>query len=272
MRITESFLRRIIREELLNEDLEGFIRKTSDIYYTGDYRDPSLEGDYNKSLGIKQKARRVKQIWAEEADHDFMDSVIKVHWLKKQNVGESLSRFLSMSRKNEISTMGYLPGTSSFRSSWGPLGVVVKGHTTLAANEMLAIYSGYAGRLDPGENEKHKRSGTRKRPTAFYGGVSPAESRSHEYILDRSSFDRKTVDHNEFIIASWEPVGIVFSEEFLDVLADAVESIERGQFEPWYSIAKAFVDSGLPALSEHDEAIARSLIANVTEKQAEGSS
>ena len=76
MRITESQLRRIIREELLDETLQGFRDRTSNIEYSGNFYDPTFEADPTS----KKLARDVKRAWNEEADHSFMDSIIKIHW------------------------------------------------------------------------------------------------------------------------------------------------------------------------------------------------
>lgn len=257
MRITESKLRQLIKETLIREDLQGFINATSDIRYTGDYRDPTFDGEHNKSLNIKQKARQIKQAWSLEADHDFMNEVIKIHWIKQENVRENLKKVLNTSRMNEISTMGYLPGSPDFKSTWGPIGVVIQGRTTLAANHMSAIFSGYAGRLDPEVTAKYEKTGIPRRPTAFWGGKNPENSRSQEYILDRKSFKPQQQGQNEFIVANWKPIGIVFSQEFTDYMIDTLMGDLPAQIEPGNSAVRAFIDSGLPALDKNDEMYAQ---------------
>ena len=132
MKITESRLRQIIRE-----DLAGFLNKTKDIQYSSDSIDPTFDKLPNEEF--KPAARAVKQAWAAEADHDFMHDVIKVHWLKFIGTEAQLQRLSNMSGKNEVSTMGYLPESEEFKSKWGPIGIVVQGRTTLAANSMSAI-------------------------------------------------------------------------------------------------------------------------------------
>jgi hypothetical protein len=243
MRITEAWLRNTIREILL-EDLAGFIGRTKDITYVGDLKDPTFSSEYSKSQGHKAQARSVKQAWAAEVDREFIDSLVKVHWLKDVGVRESLARFLNMSRNNEIATMGYLPD-ADLQSNWGTLGVVVKGFTTLAANDMNAIRSGYAADIPPEIASKQARSGTRKRPTSFHGGTADS-GRSREYILDDQSFNRAKQGSNEFILANWEPVAVVLSTRF-----------RENKFEPLFrrtreDIEAAFNESGLPAHSAED--------------------
>lgn len=247
MRITEAQLRSLINEMLL-EDLAGFIKRTEDINYVGDLRDPTFSSEYSISQGLEARARRVKQAWAAEADREFIDSLIKVHWLTDAGVKENLARFLNMSRNNEIATMGYLPG-DDMQTNWGALGVVVKGFTTLAANNMNAIRSGYAADIPPEIASKQVRSGSRKRPTSFHGGTADS-GRSREYILDRQSFNRSAQGNNEFILTRWEPVAVVFSSRF-----------REDQFDPLFTkhhenILAAFRESGLPAYSDEDARIA----------------
>lgn len=223
MRIAEGQLRQIVREEILNEDLQGFLRRTSDVSYGGDPdMDPTFEGDPE----ARSLARQVKQAWAAEADHSFMDSVTKIHWMKNPS-RDNMQRMLGGGR-DEISTMGYTSGP--YRSGpqgmdnvWGKIGLVVQGRTTLAANSMDTIYSGYHKNVPQSVRAKYRSSGLRKRPIGF------SKWKSEDYILDAASFDSSGQGENEFIVGGWKVVAVVLTErQFQDVRAalDAAEAEE----------------------------------------------
>ena len=254
MRITEGALRRIIRESLLAEDLTGFMEKTKDVSYRGSVQDPTFDLDRNKKN--KAGARNVKQIWSEEADHKFMERAIKIHWLKKAGLKEKLQNFLSMSGRNEISTMGYLPGAETFMSNWGPIGVVVQGRTTLAANRMSALMSGYGGSLPPETVAKYAPSGVPRRSTFFFGTAVRGEtSYADEYILDRESFDAAQQGGNEFIVANWTPVGVALAKPVVEsMISQALgETVPRVTPEEIGGYISAAESTGLPWTSELDD-------------------
>lgn len=210
MRITESQLRRIIREEIINETYQSFLDRAGNMKLSADFNDPTFE----KSPSSRKTSRDLKRIWGEEADHDFMDSVVKIHWISNRRAGEresairAIKKFLSVSGKNEISTSGYLPDNDEFKSKWGGYGVIVKGRVTFAANDMNQIISGYALKLPDKVAQKYKSSGIPKRPTVF--NVSDSFTLGKDYILDAESFDPSSSERgNEFIVGNWRPVAII---------------------------------------------------------------
>ena len=95
-------IRNLIHEILL-EDFAGFAKRTQELQYTSDATDPTFE----KQKLFKLQAREVKRIWKAEADHEFMRSLIKIHWIKdlkergsKQiNININLLDFLALPRK-----------------------------------------------------------------------------------------------------------------------------------------------------------------------------
>ena len=236
MRIAESQLRRIIREELLDETLQGFRDRTSNIEFSGNFYDPTFEADPTS----KKLARDVKRAWNEEADHSFMDSIIKIHWFasggSERTAAKMMERFLSMPRSNEISTTGYLPNSDEFVSMWSDFGIIVKGRATFASNNMDTVASGY-GRLLPDEvKQKYKSSGIPKRPTIYNTAGDKPQHDYDDYILDAESFvpdaqDRRIASRvpdasreNEFIVKHWTPVAIIrsFKTKHLMVFEDRV--------------------------------------------------
>jgi len=121
----------------------------------------------------------VKQAWSAHVDRAFIDSVIKVHFTpldtRKDPLAE-LEALVNSNKKNEISTVGYLP--EEFRNNikdvelakqawYGKnqqarykVAVKMSGYTTLAANDNL-----FSGRKPNAEDEeKYAASGVPKFP------------------------------------------------------------------------------------------------------------
>ncbi len=241
--------RHLIREMLL-EDLKGFQQRTRGSDYMSSFDDPTFDQPYQKQLPHKALAKDVKRAWAAEADHNFMKSLIKVHWLSGLDWEKKLDRFLSLEGNNEVSAMGYLPDSKKVRSSWGTVGVLIQGRVTLAANDMNAITSGYFKDVPEEVASKYKSSGVPRRSTVFsstantYGYSSGGGSGA--YILDRSSFDPERSRHNEFIVDNWKPVALVIdmdAELFLDSVRAAVKGTTRATY---FDYAKGMLKQGLP--------------------------
>jgi len=231
--IGESKLRQLIRESLLAENLAGFVSKTQGKDYRSTVYDPTFEKEPSDTeRSPKSLARSIKTSWKEEADHAFMDSLVKVHWFKlTDDWHKNFVNFMGMSRKNEISTMGYLPGDSDtrLRSMWGECGVIVKGRTTLAANSMNAMLTGYSADSNDGVRKKYSSSGLPKRSTFFASKKADQyDYSSSDYILDRESFDASMQDTNELIVDNWKPVGFVTTTpDLLNDLAQAVHVVGK---------------------------------------------
>lgn len=254
MRITESQLRRIIREELINEDLQGFLRRTADISYGGD---PEMDPTFEKDAESRPMARSVKQAWAAEADHDFMNRVVKVHWLKVGK-GEKIRSLAAASGRDEISTMGYTSGPYSSGpdgwDAWGRYGLVIQGRTTLAANSMDDIYSGFHKNIPADVREKYKASGLRKRPVGF------SQWKAEGYILDEASFDPKMQGENEFIVANWKIAGFLLTASHAEKLGKVVREgmpPEQWQVDEWNDIFGTIAELGIPYLMRKHANLAR---------------
>jgi hypothetical protein len=230
----ESLVRNIVRS-LLREDLAGFTSKTSGINYGRN--DP------------KQLPRELKRIWSQEADHEFFKSLIKVHWIagmpkSPYRVFEKMSSFLNASGKDEISTMGYI-GKPSI-SQWGEFGIMVQGRTTLAANDMNAIVSGYYREKDPAEIERYRKtSGLPRRAKRF----SPENAKG--FILDAESFGRQYLG-NELIVDNWRPTGLIAPLWFFIAMKKDVPVLGKRKLEESYeNLVKLFVTSDLPVYTNN---------------------
>jgi hypothetical protein len=233
-------LKELIRM-MIQENKSGFLNKSSAMSYEGDFDDPLFSSDPD----IKKRAKDVKRLWAAEADHAFMNSVVKIHWLEgvefyQDDLAiERIKKIMQASGRDEISTMGYIK--EPYSTGWGDIGLVLKGRTTLAANNMDRIASGYHSDLHGSDfiKRRYKSSGIPKRPYAF------KQSFIDDYIFDKNDFDLKSQGHNEFILDNWKVIGLVFrgiDKRFLSLRS----------FERIYRIVKK---TGLPFFLKKDEDI-----------------
>jgi hypothetical protein len=207
-------LKELIRM-MIQEDKKNFINKTKKLSYYGDFDDPLFLQTDSDSLANKKSAKDIKRLWAAEADHAFMNSVVKIHWLQDSSVipaivDDIISRINDIknsSGRDEISTMGYIE--EPYKSEWGDIGLVLKGRTTLAANNMDTILSGYHSMVRDEEDvrNKFKSSGIPKRPTMY-----SSSSAEYDYIFDRKDFSIYDQEYNEFILDNWKVIGLVFNE------------------------------------------------------------
>jgi len=259
-----SLLRSLIRETLLLEDMKGFLQRTKGIDYMSNFDDPTFDEPYQKELPHKEMAKDVKRAWAAEADHKFMETLIKIHWVGGLDWEKKLDRFLSLGGNNEISTMGYLPNSLDVRSSWGTIGIVVQGRTTLATNDMNTVTSGYLGQLSPEIHKKYASSGTPKRPTMFRG-PDAFSGGSSKYILDKDSFDQNAIRRNEFIVDNWKPIGLVMGAIDAALFLDSVRAAVKGTIKASYlDYAKGMLKHDLPMYDRQMKPINRKKLEEAT--------
>jgi len=189
-------LRQIIRD-ILAEDLASFVNRTTG---AGEFKAAMNDPTFEEFPAEKKKARNAKRIWAEEADHSFFDSLVKVHWFQFSPLA-SLNWILTSGGRDEISTVLYLPDNDLITSGWGNVGVVVDGRVTIAANSMDSLLSGYKAKGSVAG--KYSSSGIPKRPTRM------TRKETANYILDRDSFKESSQGRNEGIVDNWKPIALV---------------------------------------------------------------
>ena len=205
---TESLIRNLVRDTL-REDLASFTKDTEDVKYFHSMDDPTFDSEIAYEIDKKKSsAKDLKRIWAKNSDRAFLDSLVKVHWLAEPDVSKKMKWMINASGKDEVSTTSYLPG-DEIVSPWGRYGLILKGQSTLAANSMFNIYSGYSHDVTPAQMKKYASSGVPKRATAF----NPAGAK--EFILDKDTF-KKGNERNEVIVDNWKLVGVVIQDAVLD--------------------------------------------------------
>jgi len=221
VRISESSIRSIIRKALL-ESYAGFISKMEKLENTGP-QDPKYP-------------KKMKKIWNEEDDESFMKSLIKIHWFAGGNsnseVPGRIVKMINDPYRVEIASMAYR--APPFYSSWGDIGIAIKGNVTLASN--INITSGNSpGLMKADKPRRYSRADYR------------------EKVLDAGSFRDLTATgpHNEFIVANWTPYAIVFSSLFRQYV-ESLSSIERNDEERISNVMQAVDDSKLHFLLQED--------------------
>lgn len=243
-------------KEILKEDFAGYKSKAKNIKFSHSLHDPLFLKDPDKNV---LKAKQLKRIWNEEADHNFFkNEVIKIHWLSDEGnrpLSERLASMLQLSGKDEISAAGYLQGP--FNSIWGDVGIILDGHVTFASNDMDTVRSGYYGDVPEDLKNAYKNtSGIPKRPT------ENTSFSINNMILDRDSFKQNSMSNNEFIIDNWKIIGIIFTDDFCADCEDIIDmgfSVDNVPLEKTEEgkILNVVKESGIPVVRKKD----RNLIA-----------
>jgi len=229
MLLTESKLRRLIKEELFLEDLQGFLDDTHDIEYNTSGHDIYFIG---QDKPLKGMARAVKQAWAKHSDQEGLQRVVDlVHWFA--DPVKDGPRFLELGRNNEISAIMH-PKEEELAISWGSVGMLVSGWITLAANNMNDLMTGYGGKTRAKDAAAYTSSGLRKRPGHFYARFAKS------YVLGPEDLDE--YDSNEAVVANWTPVAWVLQDVFIDSIGTSYRRSERER------LLDMFRDSGIPMI------------------------
>jgi hypothetical protein len=220
---------------LLEEDLQSFLDASQDISYSTSGHDPHFTG---QDKPLKDKARAVKRLWMQHSDQKGLQRVVDlVHWFSDPR--KQIPKFMSLSGNNEISTIMH-PKTEELRSSWGGMGVLVKGWITLAANNMNDLMTLYGEKTRAKDMEAYRHSGLRKRPSHFYARSAGS------YVLGPEDLD--DYKHNEAVVANWKPVVWVIPGSFIDYLRNA----RRSEREDILDAVRA---SKLPVINGEGESI-----------------
>ena len=139
-------LRKYIKQILL-EDAVTFEKelKTKNLGTPPQWND---ENQYDDSTMKQQHqwGRVIKDLFRKHADHDFFKTLSLVHWVSYPQHLQNLKN----KNKDEISCTMTLPNKGEFSHTYGAeVGLLVKGHVTLAANSQDNLYTGYKSDYHP---------------------------------------------------------------------------------------------------------------------------
>ena len=195
---------------------------------------------YNKNNKKRKPGAYAKQLFNKNADHNFLKSLIYVHWLSSSNI----KNIANVSLKDELSANAYsedlLSKKGNIRRFFGnKLGIVLEGRTTwLQSND---AFSGF------GKDEKQNISGSgkNKQPQAHIErgeelGVDELMGLDmNDVILNKGEWrynmglvkDEKEF-FNEAIIDNWSPkMVVVYSDKEYDISnAKKLANILSGKF------------------------------------------
>ncbi len=203
MQSSDNALLRQLIASVLTEDLETFLDRASHIRYDSTWGNDNTTFAGPDFVFQKKMSREIKQIWNEEADHEFFKTLTKIYWISRpiNSIRRTVHRMLQPgSGKDEISVGLYAPSDRK-TSSWASIGLEVQGHVTLAANDMDMLNSGYSD-IPTALRKSFKSSGVPKRP-----GFINSDMKQY-YILDAGSFKASNDYDNEGIVDNWKPVAI----------------------------------------------------------------
>lgn len=152
-------------EQKLIEDLEGFLKDTDeeDLYATS--QELGLYDKFPKER--RTTGRRIKQLWAKHADHEFFKQAVYGH-----TAGfDKMAQLVSSPKSNaEISARigNNIDDVFPPLDDAGYVVALVSGRTTLASNNMDCIYSGpYLEQTPEAWSTNRKCSGFSKYPGRF---------------------------------------------------------------------------------------------------------
>ena len=266
---TPAALRKIVRS-VLREDFEGFQKRVSDLssYDTisGDF--PEIEDWEDAQKQKVVSGKQIKRAFAQEADHNFMNSLTKVHWTGHPY--SVLSFLKNANHRDETSTTAYLPGEpispekglhGRTRRKFGggdggQVGIEIQGRVTLAHADQDELYTG--SWHQSGDNIKF--SGVVRRPAKF-----KARDEQRGWVLDRESYDAYVTPGkvNEFVVDNWKPIAVRVPASTLKDLRTSWE--ETGglaqTFKAYQKLFDFVQEAGIPVLDENGRDLTAQLLA-----------
>jgi hypothetical protein len=80
------------------------------------------------------KSEFIRSLWNKKADHNFFDSIVKIHWVKSE---EGLKQLLSIPKESVLCCNGYYENEKIEGETWSNIGVILDGDVVFASNNDL---------------------------------------------------------------------------------------------------------------------------------------
>ena len=185
---------------------------------------------YRKMIGL---GRPIKQLFAQYADRTFLDSLVTVHWAE---VKDAIHIMKSGSSRDELSAIAYLPGERltgldaggiTQQQEWR-VGIVIKGHITLLANDMSDVHSGAGVAYREVDPERTRMSGANKgvarshHPDTYTEGDSMLVFDMDDWNPALSRFGKP---RNEALVDNWQIIGLIVPPEKKAAFEAGVEQL-----------------------------------------------
>ena len=227
---------------IILEDAYSFVKDGAEMQRSGEI--PVTKRDEILPKSKMNIGRRLKQLYAKHADHNFLKTLNTVHWTGDEY---ALKYLMLVPSRDELSTTVSLAGGEFNKPRRVSYGLWIKGRITYAANNMDHIHSGHRGDYFPThrseekhfteeelEKAKHRKrsSGINKvpwkAPYNFDFGAkrsikSPRFLERFPYILDAATFNPEQYGTNEALVDNWKPVGLIVTDKWV---ADNVGNLE----------------------------------------------
>lgn len=175
----------------------------------GDSSLASVSGDVYK--GMTKLGRPLKQLFAKHADRAFLDSLITIHWTPMYNAVKIVG---SVSSRDELSAAAYLPGQlgSNVLSAFD-VGVIIKGHITLLANDMDDMLTGQGLAYRQADPARAKMSGANKGVSHVYD-PDAYEMGKAVLVFDAEDWQpavrwSEEPHSNEALVDNWRVTGLI---------------------------------------------------------------
>jgi hypothetical protein len=219
-RIVETQIKKLYAEVLLREDIEKR-NKMYNLMRTA--LDPDLKWtkarqDASAPQRGRMMGRLLKKIFAKLVDRSFVDSLVTIHWASYGGIERAMGKHVSS--KDELSCNAYLPQKVK-QGGMGTVGLLVKGHITLLANDMDHLWTGSGEAAAADFPLMKKTSGANKgvhrsfRTKEFFNqAVLVFDKKDWKPATNRVGGYR-----NEALVDNWKALAVVF--ETVDELEKA---------------------------------------------------
>ena len=222
-KIVETQIKKLYAESL-DEDME---KRNAVFNYMKKVLDPEhkwrKKRDDAHEQGLPAKGRMqgrlLKKIFARLADRSFIDSLVTVHWGK--NWASIEHALKTVSSKDELSCAAYLPQDVQ-PGGMGSVGLLVKGHITLVANDMDKLWSGEGGRTGEDFPQMKKTSGINKGVQRWFQALDFYKEAF--FVFDKEDWkpevNKSGRYRNEALVDNWKALAVVFG---------TIDELEKGE-------------------------------------------
>tara|TARA_R110000796_G_scaffold186335_5_gene303263 strand:- start:5326 stop:6135 length:810 start_codon:yes stop_codon:yes gene_type:complete len=211
-RIVERQIKKLYAESLILEDEE---KRNAVFNYMTKVLDP--DAPWAKKINsygpqsARSSGRLLKKVFAKFADRSFVDSLITIHWGDAEVIEHALK---TVSSKDELSCAAYLPQDVQM-GEFGPVGLLIKGHITLLANNMDDLHTGGGERTGVDFPLMKKTSGINK---GIHRWLRAVDFKRSVLVLDKEDWNPAVAYdqyRNEALVDNWKAQAIVFSDRAL---------------------------------------------------------
>ena len=213
MSILRKYIRGLLIEDIARRQELAKDLESSEAWpmKTGDkHRRSQFDADSQFDSG-----RELKKAFHKHADRAFLNTLTTVHWV---DYAGALNKLIKGSSRDEVSTSVYLPGEleNTGTGAMGAIGLEIKGHISLLANNMDHIITGGVQDFEGIDPHRTVSSGKNKGVKKTY--IPSGYARDNAIVvLDKDDWNpigaEDGITNNEALVDNWKPVAIITSNE-----------------------------------------------------------